>query len=122
MPPRAIVGGYLDDKSREPLLRLSASRNLWERRIIIVAAHYFIRRNDYTETIRIAELLLNDKEDLIHKAVGWMLREVGKRHQPTLESFLRRHGKVMLRTALRYAIERFPPDVRLTYLNGSACN
>ena len=118
---REIVGGYLADKSREPLDRLARSSSLWERRISIVATHYFIRQNDLADTIRIAERLLADHEDLIHKAVGWMLREVGKKHQPTLESFLKRHGKVMPRTALRYAIERFPTDLRRAYLDGSAC-
>jgi 3-methyladenine DNA glycosylase AlkD len=118
---REIVGGHLADKSREALVRLARSRNMWERRISIVATHYFIRQGDFAETLRIAELLLGDKEDLIHKAVGWMLREVGKRDQPTLEGFLRRHGKVMPRTALRYSIERFPKDLRLAYLTGRAC-
>jgi len=118
---REIVGGYLAGKSHEPLDRLAESRNLWERRISIVATHYFIRRNEFTATIRIAERLLGDREDLIHKAVGWMLREVGKKHQPTLEAFLKRHGRVMPRTVLRYAIERFPADLRRAYLDGSAC-
>ncbi len=97
-------------------------QNLWERRISIVATHYFIRQNDFTDTLRVAERLLGDREDLIHKAVGWMLREVGKKQQPALEAFLRRHGKVMPRTMLRYAIERFPEDLRRAYLNGSACD
>jgi 3-methyladenine DNA glycosylase AlkD len=113
-----IVGGYLADQSREPLDLLAASPSLWERRISIVATHYFIRRDDFADTIRIAERLLADRQDLIHKAVGWMLREVGKRHQPTLEAFLRRHAKVMPRTALRYAIERFPNEMRRAYLHG----
>jgi 3-methyladenine DNA glycosylase AlkD len=117
----AIVGGYLADKARDPLYRLATSSNLWERRISVVATHYFIRRDDFADTLLIAERLIGDREDLIHKAVGWMLREVGKRHQPTLESFLRRHGKVMPRTALRYAIERFPADVRRGYRSGSTC-
>jgi 3-methyladenine DNA glycosylase AlkD len=117
-----IVGGYLVDKSRQPLHRLAASSNMWERRISIVATHHFIRRNDFADTVRIAEKLLADQEDLIHKAVGWMLREVGKRHQPTLEAFLQRHGRVMPRTTLRYAIERFPADVRRAYLKGTACD
>ena len=115
---REIVGGYLADKSREPLVELARSPCLWERRISIVATHYFIRQGDFADTVRIAELLLGDKEDLIHKAVGWMLREVGKRDQPTLEKFLRRHGKVMPRTTLRYAIERFPKELRQAYLAG----
>ena len=119
---REIVGGHLADKSREPLVRLARSKNMWERRISIVATHYFIRQGDFADTMRIAKLLLGDKEDLIHKAVGWMLREVGKKHQPTLEGFLRRHGKVMPRTALRYAIERFPKELRLAYLTGTACD
>jgi len=119
---REIVGGYLADKSREPLHQLAASQNLWERRISIVATHYFIRQNDFADTLRVAERLLGDREDLIHKAVGWMLREVGKKQQPALEVFLRRHGKVMPRTMLRYAIERFPEDLRRAYMNGSACD
>jgi 3-methyladenine DNA glycosylase AlkD len=119
---REIVGGYLADKDREPLDRLAASPSLWERRISIVATHYYIRQHDFADTIRIAERLLADREDLIHKAVGWMLREVGKKHQPTLEGFLRRHGKVMPRTALRYAIERFPAELRRAYLDGTACD
>jgi 3-methyladenine DNA glycosylase AlkD len=119
---REIVGGYLADRSRRPLDRLASSSSLWERRISIVATHYFIRRGEFADTLRIAERLLDDREDLIHKAVGWMLREVGKKHQPTLESFLKRHGRVMPRTALRYAIERFPADLRRAYLDGSACD
>ncbi len=119
---REIVGGYLADRSRRPLDRLATSPSLWERRISIVATHYFIRMGDFAGTLRIAERLLDDREDLIHKAVGWMLREVGKKHQPTLESFLKRHGRIMPRTALRYAIERFPADLRRGYLDGSACD
>jgi 3-methyladenine DNA glycosylase AlkD len=118
---REVVGGYLADKSRKPLDRLAASSSLWERRISIIATHYFIRRHDYVDTIRIAERLLADREDLIHKAVGWMLREVGKRHQPTLEAFLLEHRKDMPRTTLRYAIERFPESTRRAYLKGTAC-
>jgi 3-methyladenine DNA glycosylase AlkD len=119
---REIVGGYLADKSRKPLDRLAASKSLWERRISIIATHYFIRQDDFTDTLRIAERLLADREDLIHKAVGWMLREVGKRHQPTLKAFLRTHGRRMPRTALRYAIERFPTEVRRAYLKGNPCD
>jgi 3-methyladenine DNA glycosylase AlkD len=119
---REIVGGYLADKSRKPLDRLAASKSLWERRMSIIATYYFIRQNDFADTLRIAERLLTDREDLIHKAVGWMLREVGKRHQPTLETFLKRHGRSMPRTTLRYAIERFPTEARQAYLDGSACD
>jgi 3-methyladenine DNA glycosylase AlkD len=119
---REVVGGYLADRSRKPLDRLAASTSLWERRISIVATHYFIRRGEFADTLRIAERLLGDREDLIHKAVGWMLREVGKAHRPTLETFLKRHGRVMPRTALRYAIERFPAELRRAYLDGSACD
>jgi 3-methyladenine DNA glycosylase AlkD len=117
-----IVGGYLFDKSREPLVQLARSDSIWERRISIVATHYFIRQGEFADTLRIAKLLLRDQEELIHKAVGWMLRETGKRDQPTLENFLRRHGKVMPRTTLRYAIERFPKELRLAYLKGVACD
>jgi 3-methyladenine DNA glycosylase AlkD len=119
---REIIGGYLTDKSRMPLDRLAGSNSLWERRISIIATHHFIRLDDFADTIRIAERLLTDREDLIHKAVGWMLREVGKRHEPTLQMFLRRHGRTMPRTALRYAIERFPTEVRRAYLLGTACD
>jgi 3-methyladenine DNA glycosylase AlkD len=119
---REIVGGHLADKSREPLLELARSKSMWERRISIVATHFFIRQGDFVDTLRIAELLLGDKEDLIHKAVGWMLREVGKKDQPVLEGFLRCHGRVMPRTALRYAIERFPKELRLAYLTGRVCD
>ena len=119
---REIVGGYLGDKSREPLVQLARSASMWERRISIVATHYFIRQGEFADTLCIAKLLLGDKEDLIHKAVGWMLREVGKRDQAVRETFLRRHGKVMPRTTLRYAIERFPKELRLTYLKGKAAD
>jgi 3-methyladenine DNA glycosylase AlkD len=119
---REIVGGYLADKDCAPLDRLAASPSWWERRLSMVATHYFIRRGEFADALRIAERLLTDREDLLHKAVGWMLREVGKKHQPTLEAFLRRHGKAMPRTALRYAIERFPADLRRAYLDGTACD
>jgi 3-methyladenine DNA glycosylase AlkD len=111
-----LVGAYLIDKSCKPLYRLARSPLIWERRIAIVATHHFIRHTDFAETLRIAEMLLGDDEDLIHKAVGWMLREVGKRDQRTLEAFLKQHGAVMPRTMLRYAIERFPEADRQAYL------
>jgi 3-methyladenine DNA glycosylase AlkD len=113
-----IVGGHLALRSRKPLDRLALSRSIWERRIGIIATAYFITRNDFADTLRLAERLLGDREDLIHKAAGWMLREVGKRDQPVLEGFLRRHSEIMPRTMLRYAIERFPPEHRKAILRG----
>ncbi|MDO9190934.1 MAG: DNA alkylation repair protein, partial [Sulfurimicrobium sp.] len=92
------------------------SASLWERRIAMVATLHFIRHNDFGDTLQLAKLLLNDKEDLMHKASGWMLREVGKRDRALLEAFLDRHGRSMPRTMLRYAIERFPEDMRQAYL------
>ncbi len=111
-----IVGAYLEERSRRPLYRLAKSSSLWERRISILATFRFIKRNDFDDTLKIAEMLLNDREDLIHKAVGWMLREVGKRNQNALEAFLDEHGRVMPRTMLRYAIEKFPEKKRQAYL------
>ncbi len=113
-----IVGGHLTNRSRRPLDRLAASRSLWERRISIIATLHFIRQGDFADTLRIAERLLGDREDLIHKATGWMLREVGKRNQSALEDFLRQHARVMPRTMLRYAIERFPAERRTAILKG----
>lgn len=113
-----IVGGYLEHRSRKPLDGLAKSASLWERRISILATHWFIRHGDFADTLKIAEKLLPDKEDLIHKAVGWMLREVGKRDVATLEEFLGQHCRAMPRTMLRYAIERFPDDKRRAYLTG----
>lgn len=113
-----IVGAWLSGRDKEPLGVLAKSRCLWERRIAIVASFYFIRKGEFSATLRVAEQLLHDTEDLIHKAVGWMLREVGKRDQKVLEAFLKKHGKRMPRTMLRYAIERFPEPLRLRYLRG----
>ncbi len=115
-----IVGAYLLHRDRSPLYGLARSTDLWERRIGIVATFHFIRRNDLADTFRIAEILLADKEDLIHKAVGWMLREAGKRNCGDLEAFLVRHYRDMPRTMLRYAIERFPERRRQAYLRGTA--
>ena len=111
-----IVGGYLECRSRKPLIRLARSASLWERRIAILATFHFIRRGEFDDTLKIAEMLLADAEDLIHKAVGWMLREVGKRDLPREEKFLDQHHRAMPRTMLRYAIERFPQQKRLAYL------
>jgi 3-methyladenine DNA glycosylase AlkD len=115
-PP--LVGAYLVDKSREPLYDLARSSVLWERRIAVVATQHFIRLQDFADTLKIADTLLPDQEDLIHKAVGWMLREVGKRDRPTLERFLKQRYRKMPRTMLRYAIERFSKEEREAYLMG----
>lgn len=111
-----IIGSYLFDRSREPLYLLAKSKYIWERRIAIISTSYFISKNDFEDTLNIAEVLLQDKEDLIQKAVGWMLREVGKRDLETEERFLKIHYKLMPRTMLRYAIERFPEAKRQIYL------
>jgi 3-methyladenine DNA glycosylase AlkD len=107
-----IAGAYLLERDRETLEQLARSASLWERRIAIMATFHFIKRGDFDATLRIAEMLLKDKEDLIHKAVGWMLREVGKRDLVREEAFLLSHHKSMPRTMLRYAIERLPEEKR----------
>ena len=114
-----IVGSYLFEKPKDILYSLAASENLWERRIAAMATFDFIKKGFYQETLKIAKILLNDQHDLIHKAVGWMLREIGKRCSwEALEQFLLVNYKQMPRTMLRYAIERLPEDLRLQYLNG----
>ena len=113
-----IVGAYLMDKNKAPLYSLVRSEDLWERRIAIMATFYFIRNERYEDTLKIAKILLSDKEDLIHKAVGWMLREIGKKNMVAEEAFLKQHYKKMPRTMLRYAIEKFPEPKRKQYLKG----
>jgi 3-methyladenine DNA glycosylase AlkD len=113
-----LVGGYLVNRKRSLLDRLARSSSLWERRIAIVATQFFLRQGEFEDTVRIARLLLRDQHDLIHKAVGWMLREVGKRDVNTLETFLSEHARDMPRTMLRYAIEHFSPKHRKQYLAG----
>ncbi|MGA7828813.1 MAG: DNA alkylation repair protein [Geobacteraceae bacterium] len=113
-----IVGAHLRNRTRLPLRKLAASSLLWERRIAIIATFHYIKRGEFAETLAIAELLLRDREDLINKAVGWMLREVGKRDQSAEIGFLTKHYKVMPRTMLRYAIERFEEDLRQRFLRG----
>ena len=116
-----IVGDYLYDKNTAVLTKLARSKNLWERRIAMLSTYYFIRKGDSRDALRIAELLLKDSHDLIHKAVGWMLREVGKRCSIETECrFLDAHSTAMPRTMLRYAIERFPEDLRQHYLRKTA--
>jgi len=114
-----IVGAYLFTRNRRPLYRLAVSQSLWERRIAMLATFFFIRKEEFDDTLAIARLLLNDPQDLMHKAVGWMLREVGKRDRKVAESFLLRHYQTMPRTMLRYAIEKFPPAERKAYLQGT---
>lgn len=111
-----IVGAHLFERSRKPLYELVVSQSLWQRRIAIIATFHFIRRNDFADTLALSEKLLDDGHDLIHKAVGWMLREVGKRDEAVLDAFLDEHLARMPRTALRYAIERMPEEKRLGYL------
>lgn len=118
-----IVGEFLRTfDCREmyfPLLtNLAKSKNLWARRVAIVSTFAFIKRNEFKPTLEISEILLKDKHDLIHKAVGWMLREVGKKDEKVLENFLRKNYKNIPRTTLRYAIERFPEEKRKKILKG----
>ena len=111
-----ILGQWLINKDKEILYKLSKSLNLWDKRIAIISTLYFIRQNDFKDTLKICEILLNDKHDLIHKAAGWMLREIGKKDIKVEENFLKKNYKKMPRTMLRYAIERFPEKLRLSYL------
>jgi 3-methyladenine DNA glycosylase AlkD len=111
-----ILGQHLLRRSRALLYRLVESSSLWDRRIAVVATFAFIREGDFADTLKLTERLLEDEEDLMHKACGWMLREVGKRAQPELEAFLKRHHRAMPRTMLRYAIERFPAEQRREFL------
>jgi 3-methyladenine DNA glycosylase AlkD len=111
-----IVGPHLPRGRRGSLRRLATSSLVWERRIAILATFCYIKRGEYADTLAVARLLLADRHDLIHKATGWMLREVGKRDAAVLERFLRRYGPRMPRTAMRYAIERFPEPKRQAYL------
>ena len=117
-----IVGQHIFGGGAEPdlLTRLAQSSSLWERRIAMLATSHFIGQGCFDEPLRIAELLVHDSHDLIHKAVGWMLREVGKRDLAAEEAFLARHYRTMPRTMLRYAIEKFPPRRRQAYLRGAA--
>ena len=111
-----IVGKFLLTQNHAPLFKLVRSKSLWERRIAIVATHTFIRAGQFQTTLQITELLLHDSHDLIHKATGWMLREIGKRDENLLKTFLAAHGVHMPRATLRYAIEKFPKATRKKYL------
>ncbi|MBI4993392.1 DNA alkylation repair protein [Candidatus Wolfebacteria bacterium] len=116
---RDIAGNYLiscSEKNRKILYKLAKSKNLWHRRIAIVSTWAFIRIGDFKDALKISEMLLSDKHDLAHKAIGWMLREVGKKDEPTLRKFLNKNVSKMPRTTLRYAIERFSEKDRKKYL------
>ena len=115
-----IIGNFLSDKKekRKILYKLAKSKNLWERRIAVVSCFAFIRKNDFSDALKISKILLKDKHDLINKAVGWMLREIGKRDEKVLTEFLNQNYKNMPRTTLRYAIERFDEKRRKEFLNG----
>ncbi|MDY6881784.1 MAG: DNA alkylation repair protein [Desulfatiglans sp.] len=113
-----IVGAYLEKRDRKPLYEMVRSQSMWERRISIIATFHMIRKDQFHDTLKIAQILKRDREDLIHKAVGWMLREVGKRDIDAEEAYLKRHYQDMPRTMLRYAIERFPESKKRAYLTG----
>jgi len=113
-----ILGNYLINKPKDILYSLANSENLWEKRISIISTFHFIKNNFFEDAFKISKILINDKHDLIHKAVGWMLREVGKRNKKELQKFLNENYKIMPRTTLRYAIEKFPEKQRQAYLKG----
>lgn len=113
---KPIVGGQLQDRARDPLYALARSALVWERRTAIVAPQWFVKRGETADVFAIAELLLGDRHDLMHKATGWSLREAGKKDPDGLRSFLDTHLVALPRTTLRYAIERFPEPERQAYL------
>lgn len=112
-----IIGPYLFEKDRSILYKWAKSKDLWTKRISMMSTYYFIQRKQFEDTLNLAEILLNDKHDLIHKVVGWMLREIGNKSKATEDTFLKKHYKVMPRTMLRYAIERYPQAERKKILN-----
>jgi len=114
-----IIGDFLFDKKKNILYDLARSEDLWERRVAIVSTANFIGRGEFEDTLALSEILLDDEHDLIHKAVGWMLRKIGKKDEAVLEQFLKQHYNVMPRTMLRYSIERFPEEKRKMYLLGN---
>lgn len=115
-----IVGSYLESGDRRILYRLAKSASVWERRIAVISTFQFIGNNQFDDALKLAKLLIDDEEDLIHKAVGWALREIGKRDAAVEKAYLQAHYKKMPRTMLRYAIEKFPEQERKKYLSGEA--
>lgn len=113
-----ILGAHLKKGARQVLYTLAKSSSMWKRRVAIVSTYYLIRNGEFEETLRIAEILLHDDQDLVHKAVGWMLREVGKRNAALEEAFLDKHYSIMPMTMLRYAIERFQQEKKSHYMKG----
>lgn len=113
-----IVGRYLESRDKKILYKLAKSSNLWERRIAMISTFHFIGNKQYEEALKLAAELLYDKADIIHKAVGWMLREIGNRDVAVEKAFLQLHYQIMPRTMLRYAIEKFPEKERSRYLSG----
>ena len=113
-----IAGAYLQTRSRAPLYELAESTIVWERRIAVIATLPYIKQNDFADTLVLAGQLIHDKEDLIQKAVGWMLREIGKRDTAAEEAFLKKYCRTMARSMLKYAIEKFPEGKRKQYLKG----
>ena len=111
-----ILGEYYFDKNKSIFYKLARSKNIWDKRIAVLSTFTFIKNNNFVDSLKIAEILINDKHDLIHKAVGWMLREVGKKDLKTEEGFLKKYYKKMPRTMLRYAIEKFPQTKRNFYM------
>jgi 3-methyladenine DNA glycosylase AlkD len=114
-----IIGNHLLDKDRQILCKLAKSKDLWEKRIAIISTYAFIKQDQFKPTLEISKVLLKDSHDLIHKAVGWMLREVGKKDKRVEEKFLKVYYQSMPRTMLRYAIEKFPENIRQQYLKGT---
>lgn len=113
-----IIGAWIKDRSRGILTQMARTNNIWKRRIAVMSTFAFIKDGDFHDTLKLAKLLMEDKEDLIQKAVGWMLREIGNRHMDTEVTFLKKHYKNMPRTMLRYAIEKFSKQKRQLYLKG----
>lgn len=113
-----IIGPYYEDKPRTKLFELAHSKNLWEQRIAVISTFYFIKKDDFSDALKMAKELLHHKHDLMHKAIGWMLREIGNRNLQVLLQFLNEHYLDMPRTMLRYAIEKFEEGLRQDYLKG----